>query len=108
MKIDANATDRVVLVAAGFGVWQGGRHQASARWTDVARVRAFRDGGVPSGRIQVALMLDNGTEVLVHEQFPGYASFLGSAEKSLAGIRPRASWMAALQDPSSAGVAVVL
>ena len=24
-----------MLVEMGFGVWEGGRHRASARWTDV-------------------------------------------------------------------------
>lgn len=108
MKIDPNATDRVVLVAAGFGVWHGGRHQASARWTDVARVRAVREGGAATGRIRLAVALDNATEVLIHEQVPGYASFLGAAERSLRGMIPRTSWMASLHEATGAGGEVVL
>ena len=108
MKIDPHETDRVVLVAAGFGVWHGGRHQASARWTDVARVRALGADGMAAGRIRVVVLLDNGTEVIVHEQVPGYASFLAAAEKSLPGMRPRASWLASLHERTGAGTEAVL
>jgi hypothetical protein len=83
-----DGTDRVVLVAAGFGVWQAGRHLASARWTDVVRVRALRRDGETEPPV-LALKLRDGTEVLVQATLPGFGSFLDAAEKALPGMSGR-------------------
>ncbi|MEO8577586.1 MAG: hypothetical protein ABI556_12830 [Gemmatimonadales bacterium] len=81
-----DGTDRVVLVAAGFGVWQAGRHLASARWTDVVRVRALgRDAGANDSSV-LALELRDGTEILVRETLPGFGPFLDAAETALPGM----------------------
>ena len=97
MNVDRHVTDRVVLVGSGFGVWNGGRHQASARWADVVRVRAFTGGKPESGRVHVGLTLRDGTEVLVHDTVPGYQSFLAAAEAALPGMRAPAAWLAEVQ-----------
>ena len=108
MIIDPNETDRVVIAGSGFGVWFRGKHQASARWSDVARVRAFRRVEAPHRRIFVGLMLKSGIEVFVHEDVPGYQSFLGAAEAALRGMVPRAKWIAEMQHPSADGLETVL
>ena len=108
MNVDKHATDRVVLVGSGFGVWNGGRHQASARWADVVRVRAFIGGEPEPGRVHVGLTLRDGSEVLVHDGVPGYQSFLGAAEAALRSMRPRASWLADVQASGAESSDVVL
>jgi hypothetical protein len=91
-----NATDRIVVVATGFGVWQAGRHLASARWTDVVRVRAFgRDAGATDPSV-LGLRLRDGTEILVHEALPGFEPFLNAAETTLPGMSRRAVWLAGM------------
>ena len=103
-----HATDRVVLVASGFGVWQGGRHVASARWTDVARVRAFTGADATKDLLHVALRLRDGTEVLVQEDVPGFEQFLATAEKSLPGMLARSSWRRRPTQAAAASSEVVL
>ena len=103
-----DTTDRIVVVAAGFGVWQAGRHLASARWTDVVHVRALaRSVGSadPSG---LALRLRDGTEIRVHETLPGFVPFLTAAETTLLGMRRRADWLAAEGAPDGAQRETVL
>ena len=100
-------TDRIVLVASGFGIWQGGRHAASARWTDVARVRvSTRDQ--PTRAAAVTVTLRDGTEVLLPEGLPGSEQFLATAEKALPGMTVRAVWRPKLAESASAGAEVVL
>jgi len=92
MKIDPNETDRIVLVASGFGVWQAGRHIASGRWGDIVRVRAFRPTDPAAGSVTIDLALRGGTEVTITPAIPGYDAFLRAAETALPGMRPRAKW----------------
>ena len=48
---------RVVVVAAGFALWRGGRCVAAARWADVRRLRAYhRDADSESLFLGVDLM----------------------------------------------------
>jgi hypothetical protein len=81
----------------GFGVWRGGRHLASARWTDVVRVRALGRESELTGRLRIALQLRDGSEVLVHEELPGFELFLAAAEAKLEGMPGSGTWMAAIQ-----------
>jgi len=99
---ELHASDRIVVVGAGFGVWQAGRHVASARWSDVMRMRAATRDEATTGRVYVTLVLRDGMEVVVHEGLPGYQSFLAAAETALPGMRPRAAWLAAVQEPAGA------
>ena len=108
MKGDPNATDRVVIAGSGFGVWFGGKHQASARWSDVSRVRAFRSSDGHGGGICIGLTLKTGAEVLVHDAVPGYAGFIGAAEVALRGMVPRATWTAELGESGSSASEMVL
>ena len=88
-----DATDRVVLVAAGFGVWQAGRHLASARWTDVVRVRAVGRNAALTNASALVLLLRDGTEIIVDGTLPGFDPFLDAAEKTLPGMSQRATWL---------------
>jgi len=105
---DRHPTDRVVVVSAGFGVWQGSRHVASARWSDVVRVRAFTRDEATTGRVYVTLALRGGGEVSVYEALPGYQSFLAAAEAALPGMRPRAEWLTSVQEPAGSTDETVL
>ncbi len=77
-----DASGRVVVVGAGFGVWHDSRHVASGRWSDVQAIR-MDDGGLTT----VLLLLD-GTEVPVAGDLAGYDVFLVAAERALPGMRP--------------------
>ena len=103
-----HSTDRVVLAGTGFGVWQGGRHLASARWADVARVCAFRHDGPTSDGMVVALRLRDGTEILVHQELPGFEAFLVAAEARLPGISRRSAWWSAVLQPAAVRNEVLL
>ena len=97
-----HATDRVVLVGTGFGVWREGRHQASARWTDVVRARAFKRDQLTTDLICVAFGLRDGSEILVHEELPGFEQFLVAAEVKLPGMQPRSAWWEVVAKPAFA------
>ena len=93
-------TDRIVLVASGFGVWQAGRHVASARWADVIRASLFKADQPESEMLCVTLGLRDGTEVLVNEELPGFEPFLAAAEDALPGMLRRTTWLAGVRNPA--------
>ncbi len=97
-----HSTDRIVLAGTGFGVWQDGRHLASARWVDVSQVRAFNHHELTTDRVRIALRLRNGTEILVHAEHPGFEQFLVAAEARLPGMLRRSAWWSAAVQPDSA------
>lgn len=101
-----HATDRVVVVGSGFGLWQGGRHLASARWSDVVRVRAFRAGDAGGFSIGVALRASD--EVVIPHDLPGCPSFLKAAETALTGMRAPGPWMASEPQMEGANTEIVL
>jgi hypothetical protein len=103
-----DTTDRVVLVAAGFGVWQAGRHVASTRWTDVVRVHATgRDAGT-TDPVSLVVRLRNGTEFSVSASLAGFEPFLLAAETRLLGMRQRVEWLAGMEPSPAAQPAMVL
>lgn len=91
-----DTTDRVVLVAAGFGVWQAGRHVASTRWTDVVRVHAASHAAGTTDPVIVTVRLRNATEISVSGALAGFEAFLAVAETRLPGMRQRAEWLASM------------
>ena len=93
--MERGESDRIVLVASGFGLWLGGRHVASARWGDVERVCAIRgpDEHVP---LIVAVTLAGGSAIELHEDVPGWLAFLHAARGQLAGMPPAEQWRAEL------------
>jgi hypothetical protein len=93
--MERGESDRIVLVASGFGLWLAGRHVASARWGDVERVRAIRpqDEHAP---LVVEVALAGGSVVELREDVPGWLAFLHAARVQLAGMPPAERWRAEL------------
>ncbi len=99
---------RVVVVAAGFALWSGGRCVAAARWSDVRRLRAYRRDVAPAEAIYVGVELVDGTVMELHEDAPGFDAFLDRAAVTLTGLLPYRSWHPSLAtaDPRPEGVVV--
>ena len=83
---------RVVVVAAGFALWRGGRCIAAARWADLRRLRAYRALDAASTNLRVGVDLVDGTVMELHEAAPGFDLFLDRASTVLPGLIPFASW----------------
>ena len=98
---------RVVVVAAGFALWSGGRCVAAARWADVRRLRAYRRPVAPADALSLGVDLVDGTVMELHEEAPGFDAFLDRASATLQGLLPYAAWHPALI-AAAAGDGVVL
>jgi hypothetical protein len=94
----------VVVVAAGFALWIGGRCAAAGRWADIARLRASQ---TVAGSLKVAVELTDGTVLELDEAAPGFDLFLDRAAKVLTGLAPFKSWHPALA-ASASGESVVI
>lgn len=92
----------------GFGVWEGGRHRASARWSDVARVRVLHRGARTSGQVRLELRLRDGSDIIIHPALPGFEEFVVAAEQRLHGMRPLHSWLPDVATPAITSDDVVL
>lgn len=99
---------RVVVVAAGFALWSGGRCVAAARWADVRRLRAYRRDIAPADALYLGVELVDGSVMELHEEAPGFDAFLDRASTTLPGMLPYAAWHPALSTSSSSGDGVVL
>ena len=97
---DKSETDRIVIVASGFGLWLDGRHVASARWGDVSRVHARR--AAESEGIVVRVSLADGRDVALGEHVSGWLAFLHAASVQLPGMPPVERWRPALADADEA------
>ena len=93
---------RIVVVAAGFALWKGGRCIAAARWADIQRVRAYRRAGATPAAARLGVELADGTVMEFHESAPGFDLFLDRASATLAGLVPLSTWRAALTDAEPA------
>lgn len=93
MNDNSHATDRIVVVGSGFGVWIANRHIASGRWADVIEVRALRHDESSSSRVNLVVFLRDGAEVSVNGGVSGYQSFLAAAEELLPGMRNQSEWL---------------
>ncbi len=96
-------TDRIVVVGAGFGLWQNDRHVASGRWSDIVEVRALRSHGPDQQMVSVVLKLRDGPDVSFGDELSGYQSFLVAAESALPRMRPHAEWVMADEQPPGSG-----
>lgn len=101
-------SDRVVVVAAGFALWVGSRCAASARWSDVRRLRAYRQAGTGPDAICLGVDLADGTVMELKEQAPGFDAFLDRASVVLPGLLPFTAWHPALTLAASTGEGIVL
>jgi hypothetical protein len=98
---------RVVVVAAGFALWTGGRCVAAARWSDIRRLRAYRRDGAASTTLRLGVELADGSLMELREDAPGFDAFLDRASQTLAGMLPFRAWDHALA-ASPGGDGVVL
>jgi hypothetical protein len=87
---------RVVVVAAGFGLWQGGKCLAAGKWTDIATLRAYKRPESPEV-IRVAIELRDGSAVEILEPVPGFGAFASAAVAKLPGTPPPDEWLPALR-----------
>jgi hypothetical protein len=87
---------RIVVVAAGFALWVGGRCIAAARWADVRTLRGVRiDSSLPD-HLALRVELVDGTLIELREEAPGFDLFLDRASVTLQGMLPFRSWHPAL------------
>jgi len=83
---------RVVVVAAGFALWSGGRCVAAARWADVRRLRAYRRDVAPTDALYLSVELVDGSLMELREEVPGFDAFLDRAAATLQGLLPYRDW----------------
>ncbi len=102
---------RLVVVTSGFGLWSDGRHQLSARWSEVERVATVRPpaGVADPAALVLRLTLADGRELALDALTPGWDAFLAVAPAMLSGMPPAAAWQPTLlQSPAAVGATVVL
>lgn len=87
---------RIVVVAAGFALWKGGRCIAAARWGDIRQLRAYRIEPASADVIRLVVELQDGTMLEYHELAPGFDAFLDRASTMLPGMLRFAEWHPAL------------
>jgi hypothetical protein len=97
---------RIVVVAAGFALWQGGRCIAAGRWADIAALRAFRRENADAIRIVVELR--DGTLLEFLEEAPGFDAFLDRASATLSGLLPFAKWHPSLMLAPAGGEGTII
>jgi hypothetical protein len=90
---------RVVVVAAGFALWSGGRCVAAARWADVRRLRAYHRDVPAADALLVGVELVDGSVMELNEEAPGFDAFLDRASATLPGLLPYRSWHPSLGAP---------
>jgi hypothetical protein len=84
---------RIVVVAAGFGLWLDGRCLAAGKWTDIASIRAYLRPGPTGTRACFAVRLRDGSEVEMERDAPGWIEFLRNAPSKLAGMPLPDEWL---------------
>jgi hypothetical protein len=98
---------RVVVVAAGFALWAGGRCVAAARWSDIRRLRAhYRNPEAAALALDVELV--DGSRVELLEQAPGFDAFVNRASATLTGMVPFSDWHHAIAADVEPGRGVML
>jgi hypothetical protein len=92
---------RIVVVGAGFGLWQGGRCLAAGKWTDIASLRAYtRD--TPAQAICIVIRLRDGSEVEIQEEAPGWEMFVNTLPSKLPGTPNPETWIPEIRlEPSA-------
>jgi hypothetical protein len=87
----------VVVVAAGFGLWQGGKCLAAGKWTDISQLRAgVRD--TPKQLVGLVIQLRDGSEVEILEGAPGWDMLVNILPSKLPGTPNPENWIAELHD----------
>lgn len=99
---------RVVVVAAGFALWAGGRCVAAARWADIRRLRAYRRTAAQSDVLCLAVELVDGSALELREEAPGFDAFLDRSSATLSGLLPYRDWHHRLDGPPADGNGIVI
>ena len=100
---------RVVVIAAGFALWSGGRCVASARWADVRRLRAYRRRDIdPADALYLGVELSDGSLMELREDAPGFDAFVDRAPATLQGLLPYSAWHPTLAATAPADDGIVL
>ena len=99
---------RVVVVAAGFALWTGGRCIAAARWSDIRRLRAYHRDTAPTAPLHLGVELLDGSVMELREEAPGFDAFLDRAAVVLSGLLPYAAWHSTLATSGVIGEGVVI
>ena len=99
---------RIVVVAAGFGLWKGGRCLAAGKWTDIARLRAYPAGVGEPGGTCVAIQLRDDSEVEVRSEAPGWLSFVNTAQAKLPGMIPVDDWLPSMAESTDSRREIIL
>jgi hypothetical protein len=97
---------RVVVVAAGFALWQGGRCAAAARWMDVKRLVAKPCSFPATEALSLVVELVDGSQMELHEDAPGFDAFLDRAAITLRGLTSYADWHSAVVSLSGESLTV--
>jgi hypothetical protein len=88
---------RIVVVAAGFGLWLGGKCLASGKWSDIASLRAYKRAVPTAEPICVVVQLRDGSEVEMQEGAPGWQTFVNAAVSRLPGTPSPDEWVAEMR-----------
>lgn len=88
---------RIVVVAAGFALWTGGRCVAAARFSDIRRLRAIRAASADPDALALRVELTDGSVMELRDEAPGFDLFLDRATVSLKGLVPLATWAPSLR-----------
>src|ERR1700738_4132136 len=99
---------RVVVVAAGFALWSGGRCIAAARWSDIRRLRAYHRDPAPIAPLYLGVELVDGSLMELREEAPGFDAFLDRASVVLSGLLPYAAWHPTLAPRGVIGEGMIL
>ena len=99
---------RIVVVAAGFALWAGGRCVAAARFSDIRRLRAVRATSANPGALALRVELTDGSVMELRDEAPGFELFLDRATTVLKGLVPFGTWSATLADPSAPAEGVLV
>ena len=92
---------RIVVVAAGFALWAGGRCGAAARFSDIRRLRAVRAASANPDALALRVELTDGSLMELRDEAPGFDLFLDRAATTLRGLVPFASWSTTLAGPDA-------
>jgi hypothetical protein len=99
---------RVVVVAAGFALWLGGKCVAAARWGDIRRLRAYRRSVAQSDALCLGVDLVDGSVLELREEAPGFDAFLDRCAAMLTGLLPYRDWHHRLDVASADGDGILL
>ena len=99
---------RVVVVAAGFALWVGGRCVAAARWSDIRRLRGYRRPAATAEALCLAVELVDGTTMELREEAPGFDAFLDRSAVTLSGLLPYRDWHHRLDGAPLGGDGIVI